>query len=106
MVGKYGLEVANPVAGNGTYLADTPLFAGQHVFKANDKVVDCCVNTVLCCIMKLICILPHCWRHKPDHLRATRSGLSAWNRPVCVKSTGGHQRCTLDPGMGQNRIEA
>ena len=31
---------ANPVAGNGTYLADTPLFAGQHVFKANDKVVD------------------------------------------------------------------
>src|SRR5690606_16115142 len=33
---KYGLEVNNPVAANGTFIAGTPLFEGQHVFKAND----------------------------------------------------------------------
>src|SRR5690606_10346995 len=36
---KYGLDVLNPVGGNGVYLPDTPLFAGQHVFKANDEIV-------------------------------------------------------------------
>lgn len=35
----YGLEVANPVGDNGVYKADTPLFAGKHVFKANDEIV-------------------------------------------------------------------
>ena len=40
-VGKnYGLEVANPVGANGVYLEGTELFAGEHVFKANDHVVD------------------------------------------------------------------
>jgi len=37
---KYGLEIANPVGSNGVYLPDTELFAGQHVFKANDVVVE------------------------------------------------------------------
>ncbi|MDF5394159.1 class I tRNA ligase family protein, partial [Vibrio parahaemolyticus] len=37
---KYNLEVANPVGSNGVYLPDTELFAGQHVFKANDAVVE------------------------------------------------------------------
>ena len=37
---KYDLEVANPVGSNGVYLPDTELFAGQHVFKANDAVVE------------------------------------------------------------------
>ena len=36
---KYGLEVANPVGDNGVYKADTEIFAGQHVFKANKSVV-------------------------------------------------------------------
>ena len=37
---SYGLEMINIVLGNGCYSDDTPYFAGQHVFKANDAVVD------------------------------------------------------------------
>ena len=33
-------EVANPVGANGVYLPDTQHFAGLHVFKANDTVVE------------------------------------------------------------------
>ena len=32
-------EVYNPVGGNGVYHPDTPVFAGQHIFKANDDIV-------------------------------------------------------------------
>lgn len=70
---KYGLEVANPVGSNGVYLPDTELFAGQHVFKANDAVVEV--------LKKKGALLhhhayehsyPHCWRHKtPIIFRAT-----------------------------------
>src|SRR5690606_17237227 len=35
---KYGLEVYNPVGGNGCFLPDTELFAGENVLKANDHV--------------------------------------------------------------------
>ena len=36
---RYGLEVYNPVGGNGVYHPDTPVFAGQHIFKANDDII-------------------------------------------------------------------
>lgn len=41
MIGqKYGLETANPVGPDGTYLAGTyPTLDGVNVFKANDIVV-------------------------------------------------------------------
>ena len=35
---QYGLEVYNPVGGNGVYLPETEHFGGQFVFKANDSV--------------------------------------------------------------------
>jgi isoleucyl-tRNA synthetase len=31
---KYGLQVLNPVGGNGVYLPDTEIFAGQHIWKS------------------------------------------------------------------------
>ena len=41
MVGQaYGLEVYNPVGGNGVYLPDTEYFAGQHVLKANTAIIE------------------------------------------------------------------
>ncbi|MCK5479972.1 MAG: class I tRNA ligase family protein, partial [Gammaproteobacteria bacterium] len=36
---RYELEIDNPVGSNGCFLPDTELFAGQHVFKANDLVI-------------------------------------------------------------------
>ena len=70
---KYGLEVANPVGGNGVYLPDTPLFAGQHVFKANDSVVEALQAAGALLVHKAYKhSYPHCWRHKtPIIFRAT-----------------------------------
>ncbi|HAD41075.1 MAG TPA: isoleucine--tRNA ligase, partial [Plesiomonas shigelloides] len=70
---KYHLEVANPVAPDGTYLPDTPLFAGQSVFKANDSVLDVLRERgALLHFEKFLHSYPHCWRHKtPIIFRAT-----------------------------------
>jgi isoleucyl-tRNA synthetase len=70
---RYGLEVENPVGGDGRFLLGTPLFAGEHVFEANAHVV-----TVLAERGRLlksepyVHSYPHCWRHKtPVIFRAT-----------------------------------
>jgi isoleucyl-tRNA synthetase len=73
-VGKrYGLEVFNPVGANGVYLPDTPVFAGQHIFKANDDIVAALeARGLLLCHQPYEHSYPHCWRHKtPIIFRAT-----------------------------------
>jgi len=70
---KYGLEVYNPVGGNGVFLPDTELFAGLHVNKANDTILKVLEeNGVLLKSKKIKHSYPHCWRHKsPIIFRAT-----------------------------------
>ncbi len=70
---KYHLKVDNPVLGNGCFNEDTPLFAGEHVFSANDKVIDVLkARGALLHEERLVHSYPHCWRHKtPIIFRAT-----------------------------------
>ncbi len=70
---QYGLEVYNPVGGNGVYLPETEHFAGQHVFKANDAVVALLAERgALVHCEPYEHSYPHCWRHKtPVIFRAT-----------------------------------
>ncbi|NDH41738.1 MAG: isoleucine--tRNA ligase, partial [Gammaproteobacteria bacterium] len=70
---RYDLEVYNPVGGNGVYHADTPVFAGQHIFKANDDIVAALAERgVLLRHQPFQHSYPHCWRHKsPIIFRAT-----------------------------------
>ncbi|MCK5718183.1 MAG: isoleucine--tRNA ligase, partial [Thiomargarita sp.] len=70
---RYGLPIDNPVDEKGVFLPHTPFFAGEHVFTANEHVVE-----VLKSHHKLIHehrithSYPHCWRHKtPIIFRAT-----------------------------------
>ncbi|MDQ9817269.1 class I tRNA ligase family protein, partial [Acinetobacter bereziniae] len=35
---QYNLKVENPVGGNGVYLPTAPIFAGEHIYKANPKI--------------------------------------------------------------------
>ncbi len=73
-VGKhYKLEVFNPVGANGVYLPDTPVFAGQHIFKANDDIIAALEQRgLLLCHRPYEHSYPHCWRHKtPIIFRAT-----------------------------------
>ncbi|MDO6445828.1 isoleucine--tRNA ligase [Colwellia sp. 1_MG-2023] len=110
VVGKaYNLEVANPVGANGVYLEGTELFEGQHVFKANDSVVE---------VLKQHGALmhhhayehsyPHCWRHKtPIIFRATPQWF------ISMEKAGLRQESLKEitktqwiPDWGQSRIES
>ena len=70
---RYGLEVYNPVGSNGVYHPDTPVFAGQHIFKANDDIIAALAErNILLCHRPFEHSYPHCWRHKtPIIFRAT-----------------------------------
>ena len=69
----YGLPVDNPVDNSGVFLPNTPLFAGQHVNKANEPIIETLkANDRLLCYKKITHSYPHCWRHKtPIIFRAT-----------------------------------
>ncbi len=71
---KYGLETANPVGPDGTYLPGTyPTLDGVNVFKANDIVVALLQEKgALLHVEKMQHSYPCCWRHKtPIIFRAT-----------------------------------
>jgi len=62
---KYGLDVLNPVGGNGVYLPSTEQFAGQYIWKANDAIVDVLrEHHKLLAHETITHSYPHCWRHK------------------------------------------
>ncbi len=70
---RYGLPVDNPVGNNGCFVEGTELFAGQHVFSANEKVIEVLkARGALVREKRLNHSYPHCWRHKtPIIFRAT-----------------------------------
>ena len=70
---RYQLPVDNPVGDDGRFLEDTELFAGQHVFSANEKVIEVLkARGALVHEERLSHSYPHCWRHKtPIIFRAT-----------------------------------
>ncbi|MCB1636398.1 MAG: isoleucine--tRNA ligase, partial [Xanthomonadales bacterium] len=70
---RYGLEVLNPVAGNGCFVPGTGLFEGMHIWKANDAVIaELQARGVLLANQRYEHSYPHCWRHKsPVAFRAT-----------------------------------
>ncbi|MCH4293314.1 isoleucine--tRNA ligase [Shewanella sp. 3B26] len=105
---KYGLEVANPVGDNGVYKADTPFFAGQHVFKANDNVVALLKEKgALLNHVAYRHSYPHCWRHKtPIIFRATPQWfISMDNQGLRSTALGEIKNTQWIPDWGQSRIE-
>ncbi|TXJ07621.1 MAG: isoleucine--tRNA ligase [Acinetobacter sp.] len=70
---QYGLKVDNPVGGNGVYLPTAPIFAGEHIYKANPQIIASLAAThKLWAHQPLQHSYPHCWRHKtPIIFRAT-----------------------------------
>jgi isoleucyl-tRNA synthetase len=70
---RYDLPVDNPVGSNGCFLEGTELFAGEHVLKANEHVIEVLkAKSMLVREERLNHSYPHCWRHKtPIIFRAT-----------------------------------
>lgn len=109
IVGKnYGLEVANPVGANGVYLEGTELFAGEHVFKANDHVIEVLKeHGALLHYHVYNHSYPHCWRHKtPIIFRATPQWFISMDknglREASIKEIHNTQWI---PEWGESRIE-
>lgn len=105
---KYNLEVANPVGSNGVYLPDTELFAGQHVFKANDAVVEVLKEKgALLHHHAYEHSYPHCWRHKtPIIFRATPQWFVSMDQAgLRDKALDAIKGVEWMPEWGQSRIE-
>lgn len=61
----YNLPIDNPVDANGCFIANTPMFGGQYVFKANPQILEILRSSGhLLSAAKLTHSYPHCWRHK------------------------------------------
>ncbi|MCG6201749.1 isoleucine--tRNA ligase [Psychromonas antarctica] len=105
---RYDLEVANPVGDNGVFRDDTEFFAGLHVFKANDRVVEVLEeHHALLCHKTLLHSYPHCWRHKtPIIFRATPQWFIAMDQKGLRDSALNEvKKVEWIPSWGQNRIE-
>ena len=105
---KYGLEVFNPVGGNGVYLPDTEIFGGQYIWKANDAIVDLLRERgVLLASEKITHSYPHCWRHRtPVIFRATPQWFISMDekhlRRDALKAI--HDDVKWYPAWGEERI--
>ena len=106
---RYGLEVSNPVGGNGVYLPDTELFAGEHVFKANDSIVELLRERGnLLHVEAYEHSYPHCWRHKsPIIFRATPQWfVSMAQNGLLDSAKAAVEGVTWLPDWGKARIDA
>ncbi|BCX87744.1 isoleucyl-tRNA synthetase [Methylomarinovum tepidoasis] len=106
---KYDLPVDNPVGGDGRFLPNTPLFAGEHVFTANDKVIEVLRERGALLHAEVIeHSYPHCWRHKtPIIFRATPQWFIAMDKQgLRRKALEEIKKVRWIPDWGQARIEA
>ncbi len=78
LIDRFSAAEINPIDGRGVYLPSTPAahgteLAGQHIWKANDAIVEVLrADGTLLALRKLEHSYPHCWRHKtPIAFRAT-----------------------------------
>ena len=104
---QYGLPVDNPVGGDGRFLPNTPLFAGEKVFDANKHIVDVLAeHGSLLHHEPYRHSYPHCWRHKtPVIFRATPQWFigmeQAGLRETALDEIG---KVEWTPGWGEQRI--
>ena len=106
---RYGLPVDNPVGPDGRFLPDTPLFAGLHVFAANERVIDTLkAHGKLLRVASLKHSYPHCWRHKtPVIFRATAQWFIGMDHPHALRAQALAEikKLRFTPDWGEARIQ-
>ena len=105
---RYGLAVENPVGGDGRFLPGTEYFAGEHVFAANDHVVELLkARGALLRVEALRHSYPHCWRHKtPLIFRATPQWFIGMDQAgLRTQALAAIHKVRWIPDWGQARIE-
>jgi len=104
-----GIDVLNPVKGNGTYSEDVEHFAGQFVFKANDNITNLLEERgVLLSKSSYEHSYPHCWRHKtPVMFRATPQWfISMEKKDLLKQSQDSVDSVKWAPTWGQARMNS
>jgi isoleucyl-tRNA synthetase len=102
------LLVDSYVQANGVYRDDTPLFAGLHVYKANQQIVDLLqAQKQLIYQDKLQHSYPHCWRHKtPVIYRATPQWfISMTKQNLSADALAETENVTWLPEWGKQRMQ-
>ncbi len=105
---RYRLHVDNPVGADGRFLPDTPLFAGENVFDANDLVVETLkARGALLLGARFRHSYPHCWRHKsPIIFRATPQWfISMDQKGLRASALEAIRRVRWMPDWGESRID-
>ena len=105
---RYKLPVDNPVGGDGRFVPGTELFAGQHVFQANEQVIEVLKERgALIKEARITHSYPCCWRHKtPIIFRATPQWfISMTAKGLRDTAMAEIARVTWTPDWGQARIE-
>ena len=106
---KYHIGTLNLVDENGLYREGVELLAGEHVYKADDKVLALlAANNTLFCATKIHHSFPHCWRTKtPLIYRATPQWFISMQAQGLLNSV----KHSIDgvewlPSWGETRIRA
>jgi isoleucyl-tRNA synthetase len=105
---KYNLPLKNPVGTNGCYLPDTELFAGKHVSKVNDEIINLLEERgALLCKQKLEHSFPHCWRHKTPliFLATPQWFISMEEKQLRATALQAIEQTQWIPDWGQARIK-
>jgi isoleucyl-tRNA synthetase len=106
---RFGIEVPKTVAGDGLFNPAVPLFAGQHVFKADPQVVAALKDAgKLLASGKLTHSYPHSWRSKaPLIYRATPQWfISMEANGLREKALAAIEATRWVPPQGKHRIGA
>lgn len=108
IIGKQNhLPLENPIGDDGCYTANTRLFAGLHVNKANEKIIETLQAHGALIHQEMIRhSYPHCWRHKTALIfRATPQWFISMNqnhlRSMALKAI---EQVTWIPDWGKSRI--
>ncbi len=110
VVGRvYDLPVDCPVGGDGVFLSNVEIFAGEHVFKANAHVLEVLHERgALVHQQTILHSYPHCWRHHtPIIFRATPQWFISMNqKQLREQALSEVKKVAWLPEWGQARIES
>ncbi|MFV9924648.1 MAG: isoleucine--tRNA ligase [Francisella endosymbiont of Hyalomma scupense] len=105
---EHNLSMEIFVKGNGCYSENTKLFAGEFIFKANNRIIELLGEKKrLMNSDKIKHSYPHCWRHKtPLIFRATPQWfISMEKQGLRDKALQAIKETSWTPSWGQARIE-